>query len=95
MLTLCFVFVLDGETDRAIEQAILNGEVKFKGHVWDSVSDDALDFIQELLTYEPHNRPTAEMALQHPWLQNSRERVSGAFKKRASDSTRSVLVSID
>jgi calcium-dependent protein kinase len=83
----------DGETDNDIEKAILKGDFKFRGRVWDGISDDAMDFIQELLTYEAENRPTAEVALQHPWLQSSRKRTSGAFKKRASDSTRNFLVS--
>ena len=82
----------DGETDNDIEKAILKGDFKFKGRVWDSVTDDAMDFIQDLLTYDPLERPTAEEALLHPWLQSNRQRVSGAFKKRASDSTRSFLV---
>lgn len=93
---ICFILLsgyppFDGETDEDIEEAILNGGFQFKGSVWDAVSDDAADFIQDLLSYEPNNRPTAEQALQHPWLQNSRKRVSSAFKKRATDSTRSYL----
>lgn len=82
----------DGETDPDIEKAILKGDFKFKGRVWDAVTDDAMDFIQDLLTYDPIDRPTAAQALQHPWLQSNRTKVSGAFKKRASDSTRSFLV---
>lgn len=81
----------DGETDPDIEKAIRKGEFSFRGRVWDEVSDDALDFIQQLLTYAPDDRPTAAEALQHPWLQNSRKEVKGAFKKRASDTTRSFL----
>ena len=82
----------DGETDDDIEAAIKKGKFSFRGRVWNEVSDEALDFIQELLTYSPEDRPTAEQALQHPWLQSTRKRESGAFRKRASDTTRSFLV---
>lgn len=81
----------DGETDDDIEKAIEKGHFYFKGRVWDGISDDAMDFIQELLTYDPEERPTAEQGLAHPWLSNSRKRVNTAYKKRASDSTRSFL----
>ena len=82
----------DGETDADIERAIKKGAFSFRGRVWNDISDDALDFIQAMLTYAPDDRPTAEMALQHPWLTTSRKTVSGAFRKRASDTTRSFLV---
>ena len=85
----------DGETDDDIEAAIKRGRYSFRGRVWNDVSDDALDFIQYLLTYAPDERPTAEQALQHRWLQSSRKRVTGAFRKRASDTTRSFLVRLD
>ena len=93
---ICYILLagfppFDGETDDDIEKAIKKGDFHFKGKVWDAVSDDAMDFIQDLLTYEPENRPTAEQALNHPWLSDSRKRVSAAYKKRASDSTRSFL----
>ena len=34
-------------------------------------ADEAcIDFLQHLLTIDPEKRPTAETALQHPWLQH-------------------------
>ncbi|CAB9511942.1 MAP kinase-activated protein kinase 2 (Fragment) [Seminavis robusta] len=81
----------DGATDEDIERAIMKGDFKFKGRVWDAVSDDAMDFVDLLLAYDPQERPTAEEALQHPWLRNTRESVASSFKKRASDTTRAYL----
>lgn len=91
---ICYILLagyppFDGDTDADIEKAISKGQYKFSGRVWDGISDAAMDFIQELLTYDPSERPSAERALQHPWLANSRQRVSDGFRKRASDSTRS------
>jgi calcium-dependent protein kinase len=82
----------DGSTDDDIEKAILKGDFKFKGRAWDSVTDEAIEFIQYMLTHDPVDRPTAEQALQHPWLHNSRKSISSAFKKRASNTTRDIMV---
>lgn len=32
------------------------------------MSENAKDFIKKLLTYDAEKRPTAEKALQHPWI---------------------------
>ena len=95
---ICFILLcgsppFEGETDEDIERAILQDNYKFRGRVWDFVSEDAMDFVQELLTYEPDKRPTAAEALQHKWLQSNRQRANGDFRKRSSDTTRSFLVS--
>ena len=44
------------------------GKFDFADKAWNSISDNAKDFIRKLLTYEQEKRPTAEMALQHPWI---------------------------
>lgn len=41
----------------------------FKDPAWELVSDEAKDFVTWLLTPDPEKRPSAEQALQHPWLQ--------------------------
>jgi calcium-dependent protein kinase len=58
----------DGET----LQTILIGRFDFNDVVWDAVSQDAKDFICNLLAYEENERPTARQALAHPWLQQYR-----------------------
>jgi len=65
----------DMETAQLIVDAHLDGGVVFDDPVWDQFSDEALDFINYLLTYEEDKRPTAEEALQHPWM-NSDKRLS-------------------
>jgi len=44
------------------------GKFDFADKSWNSISDNAKDFIRKLLTVEQEKRPTAEMALQHPWI---------------------------
>ena len=39
-----------------------------------NVSDDAKDFINQLVTYDPKKRMTAEQALQHKWLAKIKSR---------------------
>jgi len=39
------------------------GKFDFADKAWNSISDNAKDFIRKLLTYEQEKRPTAEMAL--------------------------------
>ena len=42
--------------------------------VWNDVSDNAKDFIQSLLQPNPEDRPTAEEALDHVWMEQIRQR---------------------
>ena len=58
----------DGET----LQTILIGRFDFNDVVWDPISQEAKDFICNLLAYEENERPTAKQALAHPWLQQYR-----------------------
>lgn len=41
-----------------------------EGQVWDSVSEEAKDFIRKLLVLQPHKRPSAQEALHLPWIKN-------------------------
>lgn len=45
------------------------GKFSFSDAIWTSVSDKAKDMITQLLTYDIEKRPSAEKALQHPWIQ--------------------------
>ena len=55
-------------SDSEIEQAILSHDFDFSGDCWAEVSPSAIELIQLLLHEEPSLRPTAEEALNHPWL---------------------------
>jgi len=52
-------------------EQILNGEFDYPEEYWDDVSDQAKDFIDNLLLVDPALRLTAEQALEHPWLQGA------------------------
>ncbi|CAB9501553.1 MAP kinase-activated protein kinase 2 (Fragment) [Seminavis robusta] len=80
----------DGADEQDVVQSILCGRVDFEDASWDDVSENAMDFIAYLLAYEEDNRPTAEQALQHPWLQQIRQRRDIHCQKRR-ESTRMSL----
>jgi len=44
------------------------GKFSFSDPCWNNISDKAKDLITQLLTYDPEKRPSAEEALQHPWI---------------------------
>jgi calcium-dependent protein kinase len=47
---------------------IMRAEYSFEGIVWEMISDDAKDFVANLLVLDPKKRMTAAMALEHPWF---------------------------
>ena len=53
-----------------IEETI-DGHIQFHSQYWKTVSESAKDFIRDLTKLEPHKRPTATQALEHPWLQTA------------------------
>ena len=60
-------------------QAILTDRLDFNRSCWTGISDEAKDFVHQLLQREPGERPTAREALQHPWLRGGtvEERTQG------------------
>ena len=61
-----FPFPLSSSMDTL--HAILRGEYDFDSAVWDDVSEEAKDLIQQMLRVNPEERITAEMALTHCWF---------------------------
>jgi serine/threonine protein kinase len=49
------------------------GKFNFNDPVWKSISDQCKDFITKLLTLDQNTRPSAEQALQHPWLKQAHD----------------------
>jgi len=47
---------------------ILKGQFDFPSPDWDSVSDEAKQFVTAILNLDPHARPTASDCLEAPWL---------------------------
>jgi len=58
----------NGQSDQEIMKKVRQGHFTFEDKCWTSISDNAKDFITKLLTYNQLDRPTAENALQHPWI---------------------------
>jgi calcium-dependent protein kinase len=52
-------------------QSILIDKLNFKRSCWEGISDEAKDFVAQLLNRDPAKRPTAKQALKHPWLRGS------------------------
>lgn len=52
-------------------QSILLDKLNFKRSCWDGISEEAKDFVAQLLNKDPAKRPTAKEALKHRWLRGS------------------------
>ena len=76
----------NGGTDSEIMSAIRSGKFNFKHSVWGGISGNAKDFITSLLTYDPKKRPSAQQAMQHPWIvEHSNMKVNEAVANTALD----------
>ncbi len=52
-----------------VRDNILNGSFRFEPpEIWQTVSQDAKDFITRLLVIDPMDRPTAQLAQEEKWL---------------------------
>jgi serine/threonine protein kinase len=65
----CFPF--DAKFTSQIEDKIVACDFSFPEDLAPLVSREAKKFIEYLLVVNPHERPPAAMALQHPWLQTA------------------------
>lgn len=74
----------EGESMGDIMNLVLLGDFGFEDPVWDTVSDEAKDFVKSLLTYEEEKRPSAADALQHSWLVKTRKESSISYSKHGS-----------
>lgn len=84
-ILLCGYAPFEAANDRDMRELIMMGHVSFDDPIWqDNVSEEAIDFVQYLLTYEPENRPNAYEALQHPWIQKYSKVHSQQFRATKS-----------
>jgi calcium-dependent protein kinase len=60
----------DGCDEKEVEMSIVRGKLAMESSVWDGVGEAARSFVKELLSTNPAERPTAESALTHPWIQS-------------------------
>ena len=65
-MILCGQAPFDGETDQARLTAVRRGVFAYPGHA--NLSNQAVSFIDGLLTVDPYRRLDANAALQHSWL---------------------------
>ena len=47
------------------------GKFSFNDPIWNNISDQAKDFITQLLTKDQNKRPGADEALKHPWIEQA------------------------
>lgn len=60
---------------KTLQDRILAGEADWDTcSMWESVSQDARDFVERLLTLDPDDRPSAQRALQHRWLKLAQDK---------------------
>jgi len=59
-----------GNTDQQIFEKILKAEYDFPSPDWDSISNEAKDFIRKILIHDPSKRPTAAEAMDSEWIKN-------------------------
>ncbi|KAJ3177329.1 hypothetical protein HDU87_004581 [Geranomyces variabilis] len=67
--------------------AITHARYKFDAPYWDNISTEAKDFIKCLLRVKPHERPTAQVAMTHPWLCKYSQRARDAAAILALDAS--------
>lgn len=59
-----------------IMKAIQTREVDFKREYWEGVSEEAREFVSQLLVKDAGDRPLAAEALEHPWLKEADQRAT-------------------
>uniref|UniRef100_A0A0G4I6M8 non-specific serine/threonine protein kinase n=1 Tax=Chromera velia CCMP2878 TaxID=1169474 RepID=A0A0G4I6M8_9ALVE len=68
----------NGSSDHEILTKIRKGEFSFEGPRWEGISETAKDFIRTLLKPVPEERPKAEEAAKHRWIQEGEETPSAS-----------------
>lgn len=67
-ILLCGYPPFNGKNTDQTHKLIVQGRYSFPNREWKYNSDDSIDFIRRLLTYDPSQRMTVEEALDHPWI---------------------------
>ena len=70
---ICYILLsgmppFNGQSDQEIMKKVRAGAFTFDDKAWNNISDKCKDFITKLLTYKQEDRPSAEAAIQHPWI---------------------------
>jgi calcium-dependent protein kinase len=83
-ILLCGYPPFNGSNDEQIIKKVKEGKYRTDEEEWQNISNDAIDIINKLLQYEPHNRISAAEALQHKWI---REQSTVEIDKEISTKT--------
>ena len=83
-ILLCGYPPFNGSNDEQIIKKVKEGKYRTDEEEWQNISNDAIDIINKLLQYEPHNRISAADALQHKWI---REQSTVEIDKEISTKT--------
>eukprot|EP00618_Florenciella_parvula_P031462 CAMPEP_0119482742 /NCGR_PEP_ID=MMETSP1344-20130328/10463_1 /TAXON_ID=236787 /ORGANISM="Florenciella parvula, Strain CCMP2471" /LENGTH=664 /DNA_ID=CAMNT_0007517179 /DNA_START=269 /DNA_END=2263 /DNA_ORIENTATION=- len=68
-ILLCGFPPYSGNDEKEIMQAVRSGrDVTFQEEYWGNISNEAKDFISNLMKRTPSERPSAADALKHPWF---------------------------
>ncbi|KAH7355430.1 kinase-like domain-containing protein [Rhexocercosporidium sp. MPI-PUGE-AT-0058] len=58
-----------------LRRNIIVGDLHFDDwDLWGSISDMAVHLVARMMDHDPHNRPTADEVLQHPWITGDLEK---------------------
>ncbi|CDI75549.1 CAM kinase, CDPK family, putative [Eimeria praecox] len=69
-ILLCGYPPFHGENDAEILARVKVGRYKFNEQDWKGVSNEAKDLVRKLMAFDPHQRLSAEQALNHPWIKH-------------------------
>ena len=58
----------NGDDEKEIMEKVALGAYKIEGVNWEGISEEAKDFVRQLMTFDPKLRPDAETALNNPWM---------------------------
>lgn len=66
-------------------ESIMKADFNYPSEYWDHISDDAIEFIDNLLEPDPKKRMTAKGALAHKWLQGTAPTTPIHLEKKLSE----------
>eukprot|EP01113_Clastostelium_recurvatum_P017422 TRINITY_DN2044_c0_g1_i1.p1 TRINITY_DN2044_c0_g1~~TRINITY_DN2044_c0_g1_i1.p1 ORF type:complete len:496 (+),score=141.35 TRINITY_DN2044_c0_g1_i1:84-1490(+) len=92
---LCGFTPFYGETQRELFDRITRADYSFPSPEWDEISPAAKDFVKKVLLLNPHERLSAQNALEHPWLKPPVASVPSARKLVSLNSVRDNLIKLN